>query len=275
MAQPNSARTTADASSGGSTAGGTSHAENAGNDGGQRDTTLVGRVRERAEATLESQKDRATDGLGSVARAVRGTEAELRSQHQESIADYVAQVAARIDRFSEQLRDKRVHELFDDAQQFARRHPAAFAGSAFAVGLVAARFLKSSGERRRSDSGYGDDAFGGYAEPRYGTSYRSPYEESRDSQRMGTSSGSSSTAAAGATSSSSTTGTTPYASASGFSSGTKSSGSPASSSSGTLSAERGSAAAPGGTGAGAAGGTGAGTTGSTRGGRAGSETERS
>jgi hypothetical protein len=266
MAQPNSSRTTADASTGGGAAGGTSDAGNAGSNSAQRDTTIVGRVRERAEATLESQKDRATDGLGSVARAVRSTEEQLRSQHHESIAGYVAQVAERIDRFSEQLRDKHVHELLDDAQRFARRHPAAFAGSAFAVGLVAARFLKSSGERARSGSGYGDDAFGGYEEPRYGMAYRSSQEE-RESERTGTSSASSPAAGAGGMSSGRTTSTPDYAGSSASSTGSGPSGSPGSSSSSTFSGERGSAGRSGGTGTSASGGT--------RARRTGSETERS
>jgi hypothetical protein len=42
------------------------------------------------------------------------------------------------------LRKKDVQQLMQDAQRLARRQPALFIGSAFALGLVAARFLKSS-----------------------------------------------------------------------------------------------------------------------------------
>jgi hypothetical protein len=47
------------------------------------------------------------------------------------------------------LRDRDVRELVQDAQQFARRQPAIFVGAAFAAGVLAARFMKSSGGGRR------------------------------------------------------------------------------------------------------------------------------
>lgn len=105
---------------------------------------IVNKVRERATAELSSQKDRAFDGLGSVAQAVRQSTQQLRDQQHETIAGYVEQAADQIDRFARQLREKDVTELLDDAQRLARRQPAVFVGSAFALGLVGARFLKSS-----------------------------------------------------------------------------------------------------------------------------------
>ena len=46
-----------------------------------------------------------------------------------------------------------VREMMNEVEDFARRRPAVFIGSAFAVGLLAARFLKSSreGEERSRD----------------------------------------------------------------------------------------------------------------------------
>jgi hypothetical protein len=58
-----------------------------------------------------------------------------------------------MERFTNRLKETDVGELFDDAQQFARRNPAMFIGSAFALGLVAARFLKSSGNRNGQATG--------------------------------------------------------------------------------------------------------------------------
>jgi hypothetical protein len=59
----------------------------------------------------------------------------------------VDEAANQLERVSNQLRDKDVGELMQDAQQFARRRPAVFIGSAFAIGLLGARFLKSSRDR--------------------------------------------------------------------------------------------------------------------------------
>jgi hypothetical protein len=101
-------------------------------------------MRDSATTQLTSQKDRAIDGLGSVAQAVRSSTQQLRDGHHETAAGYVDQIANQIERLSRGLREKDVTELLDDAQRLARRQPAVFIASAFAAGVVAARFLKSS-----------------------------------------------------------------------------------------------------------------------------------
>jgi hypothetical protein len=128
---------------------------------------ILGRVRERAAEQLTSQKDRATEGLGTVAHAVRETTERLRSEKHETVASYIEQAANQIERFSERLRQKDVGEILEDAQNLARRQPAVFVGSAFALGLVGARFMKSSNPDRSPSGQYG---YGG----RYGSDeYRS------------------------------------------------------------------------------------------------------
>jgi len=111
-----------------------------------RSTTagIAGRVREQAAVQLSKQKDRATDGLGSVAQAVRDTTQHLRNHQHETVAEYAEKAARQIERLSEGLRNKDVGELLNDAQDLARRRPALFVGGAFAAGLLGARFLKSS-----------------------------------------------------------------------------------------------------------------------------------
>ena len=116
------------------------------------DNGLVGRVRERATAQLATQKDKATDGLGSVARAVRDTTQHLRTNQHETVAQYAEKAADQIERFSQRLKEKDVSELLNDAQQLARRQPALFIGGAFALGLLGARFLKSSSARAAGGS---------------------------------------------------------------------------------------------------------------------------
>jgi len=108
---------------------------------------IMGRVRSSANAQLSQQKDRATDGIGSVAQAVRQSTQQLRDQQHDTIAQYIEQAADQLERLSSRLKEKNVNELVEDAQRFARQRPALFVGSAFAIGLVGARFLKSSSER--------------------------------------------------------------------------------------------------------------------------------
>jgi ElaB/YqjD/DUF883 family membrane-anchored ribosome-binding protein len=108
---------------------------------------IADRVRERASAQLNEQKDRATDGLGSVAQAVRQSTQQLRAERHETVAQYVEQAADQLERFSTRLKEKNISELVGDAQRLARRQPALFIGGAFAIGLLGARFLKSSSDQ--------------------------------------------------------------------------------------------------------------------------------
>lgn len=107
---------------------------------------LMGRVREQATSQLNTQKNKATDGLGTVASAVRQTTDRLRGDNHDTVARYAEQAADQIERLSERIKDKDIGELLNDAQRLARQRPALFVGGAFAVGLLGARFMKSSAE---------------------------------------------------------------------------------------------------------------------------------
>lgn len=114
---------------------------------------LMDKLRDGAASQLGTQKNRATDGVTSVAQAVRQSTQQLRDNRHETIAQYVDSAVDGVERFANRLREKDVNELVRDAQQFARRNPAVFVGTAFGIGVVAARFLKSS--NRDSSNDYG------------------------------------------------------------------------------------------------------------------------
>lgn len=116
-------------------------------------TGIMDKVRQGATTQLGTQKDKATDGIGTVAQAVRQTSQQLRSQQHDTIANYIDQAAQQLEQFSTRLREKDVGELMRDAQQFARRRPAVFVTSAFALGLLGARFLKSSRDGENGANG--------------------------------------------------------------------------------------------------------------------------
>jgi hypothetical protein len=118
--------------------------QHSGEQGNGSDSGIVERVRERAGAQLTTQKDLATEGIGTIARAVRQTTHELREQKHDTMAEYVERAADQLERMSAQLKNKDIGEMFRDAQNLARRNPVAFVGSAFALGLLGARFFKSS-----------------------------------------------------------------------------------------------------------------------------------
>jgi hypothetical protein len=115
-----------------------------GSEGGNVSTGLMDRMKDRANAQLSTQKNRATDGIGSVAQAVRRSTQELRQQHHETVAEYVDRAADQLELMSTRLKNKDMSELMRDAQNLAKRQPAIFIGTAFMLGLVGARFMKSS-----------------------------------------------------------------------------------------------------------------------------------
>ena len=152
------------------TLGSSSGMNQAGTSSGSSES-IVGRVRDRATEQLNTQKNKATEGLGSVAHAVRDTTQRLRDENHDTVARFVEQAADQIERFSSGLKNKDVGELVNDAQRLARRQPALFVGGAFAVGLLSARFLKSSSPRDNDDSRYGYDRQYGATDYRTSTGY--------------------------------------------------------------------------------------------------------
>jgi hypothetical protein len=141
---------------------GESDAAQGGTDG--RSRGVIDRVKEGATARLSAQKDRATEGLTTVAEAVRKTTDTLRNEQHHTAARFVEQTADQLQRLSNQLREKDINQLVDEAARLARRQPAIFVGLSFAAGLLAARFLKSSQERAMRER-YGETrpgTVGGY-----------------------------------------------------------------------------------------------------------------
>jgi hypothetical protein len=104
----------------------------------------VDRVRERGKSQLAAEKDRVAGTVGSVAQALRATGKQLQQGDDPAVAEYVDRVADSVEEFSNHLRRRNVDELVGDTERFARHQPAMFLGGAFFLGLVAARFLKSS-----------------------------------------------------------------------------------------------------------------------------------
>jgi ElaB/YqjD/DUF883 family membrane-anchored ribosome-binding protein len=105
-------------------------------------------AREQATTLLEVQKERAVDGLDGVVHAAHQTSQQLREQGQDTVAHYADQAAQRAERLAGYLRNHEVGELVDEAEDFARRRPQLFLAAGLALGLVAARFLKSSARAR-------------------------------------------------------------------------------------------------------------------------------
>ncbi len=112
------------------------------------------RARDKAEEGISQQKQNATSRLDSVTSALHTTSDTLRDEHQDSIASMVDSAADQVERLSSYVRERTVGELFDDIQDVARREPALFLGGAAMLGIIGARFLKSSQSQRYDRGDY-------------------------------------------------------------------------------------------------------------------------
>ncbi|CAO3403975.1 hypothetical protein [Azospirillum palustre] len=108
----------------------------------------LGNAQGRIRSLLEQQTGRAADQLGGVANALHKAAEQLNEENGGVVADYAEQAASRVERVADMLRDASVDDIVGEVEGFARRQPEVFIGAAFAVGFLAARFLKSSSDRR-------------------------------------------------------------------------------------------------------------------------------
>ncbi|GJL57763.1 MAG: hypothetical protein NPIRA03_06200 [Nitrospirales bacterium] len=120
----------------------------------EQTTELANQAQGKVKSTLESQKQKGVGELSGLAEAVRQTSHTLREQQKEGIAQYTERAAEHMDRMAEYFESREVGELLNEAEMFARRHPEAFLGGAFMLGLIAGRFLKSSSDRRIDESSF-------------------------------------------------------------------------------------------------------------------------
>ena len=101
---------------------------------------------ERFKGMAGEQKDLFAEQIGGVASAMDKVAGELESTNSSS-AKYARMIADNVDQLSSTIRDNDVDGLFNMAQDFGRRQPAAFLGAAALLGFAASRFLMASASR--------------------------------------------------------------------------------------------------------------------------------
>lgn len=143
---------------------------------------VAGQAKQQVSTKIEGQKDKAAQGLSSVATALRQTSESLKEQDQLGVTQYFEGFADQVERLSDYVLSSNVGQLVEEAEGFARREPAIFLGSAFLLGLVGARFLKSStpapsyaGGEYLSENSY--DHIRDENAPRRGVSYGGTYAQ--------------------------------------------------------------------------------------------------
>jgi hypothetical protein len=120
-------------------------------------------VTDKAATKLDEQKSTLSGGLNTVADSVRQVGENLGSSKTESgltgtAAKYTNTAAKRIEDLAGYFETHSVRDMAQDLEGFARRNPAVFFGAAFGLGLLAARFLKSTPPRHNTARAGGDFA---------------------------------------------------------------------------------------------------------------------
>lgn len=122
----------------------------------QKIQRLASQARETAGGQAESRfstgKVRATQTLGSVAQTLKSSSQQLRDQQHEGIGDYADQAANKLEEMSHFLENASLKDVATRFENFARREPALFIGSAVTLGFLGARFLKSSQRNQQGES---------------------------------------------------------------------------------------------------------------------------
>lgn len=120
-------------------------------------------VSDETSAKISDKKSQVAQGLSTVAENLRQADKNMQDAEEEiPIANvagkYTDSLAGKIDQASDYIDKKDLGEMLGDAERFARRNPAIFIGGAFALGLLFARFLKSSGSKRNANNSRSNDA---------------------------------------------------------------------------------------------------------------------
>ena len=152
-------------------------ARQVGQQAAEKGREAAGAARGRAREQVDQRSTQAGAQLSTIAGDTRTVGEELRKQGKEQPAKIAEQAADRVEQVGGYLRDSDADTILRDAEDFGRRQPMAVAAGAFAIGLLASRFLKaSSSDRYHGRSQSGDEAlsrsYTSSARPTYGNGDR-------------------------------------------------------------------------------------------------------
>jgi len=111
---------------------------------------------DKASTTVDEKKAMFAGGLTSVADSMRKLSGSLNEGEPTTLTDYSARyadaAAGKIENVARYFETADMSKISRDVESYARRNPAIFIGTAFGLGLLAARFLKSSGSTSSTSS---------------------------------------------------------------------------------------------------------------------------
>jgi hypothetical protein len=118
----------------------------------ERASRVASGSRRQIGSLIDRQRTGAADALDQLIGVVLEAAHRLEEKGQAPLARSALALARRGDAVSRYVRERPVEAIAGDASELARRHPAVFVGSAFAAGLLLARFARSSSHHSRLEA---------------------------------------------------------------------------------------------------------------------------
>jgi ElaB/YqjD/DUF883 family membrane-anchored ribosome-binding protein len=105
-------------------------------------TSLASEANEKAKGVLNGQIAAGAEWVGYVAQATKAA-ADSLDRNAPKLSGLVRETAQKVERFSRDVKDQSVEELYKSASDFTRRQPALVFGSAALFGFFLFRLLKT------------------------------------------------------------------------------------------------------------------------------------
>ncbi|GAA0671405.1 ElaB/YqjD/DUF883 family membrane-anchored ribosome-binding protein [Sphingomonas insulae] len=91
----------------------------------------------------DTGKDRAVGGLDQLSQMINDAAGQVDEKLGAQYGEYARSAAGAVSSFSEQIKDKDVDQLLDEAREFVRKSPGVAVGVAAALGFAIARLVQS------------------------------------------------------------------------------------------------------------------------------------
>ncbi|MFN8677720.1 MAG: hypothetical protein U0Z70_15190 [Thermomicrobiales bacterium] len=122
---------------------------------------IVSQARKQVAASVASQTSRGARIATVLGSSLHDAGSQLREQDEAAVATYLDQAADQVEDVGAMLENQQYGELIGAVQGLARRQPVLFFAAAVAIGVVAARFLRSSTAPGSPRYQRGPDAYAG------------------------------------------------------------------------------------------------------------------
>lgn len=130
-------------------------------------SSATDKAKQTAKSQASTQKDQAAQSLHTVGQAVNQAAQQMRQNNQTPMAHVAETAASNLNQFADHLSSRNIDDLIGEVEDFASRQPALFLSGAFLLGVLGARFLKSS-RSGMNQSGSGSQQWSGQQQGQQG-----------------------------------------------------------------------------------------------------------